>query len=170
MAAAGLLTLFYLALAFLQPFIPAIAGQKWLIGMAPLLLAYAALRIDGLGLILFILIGGCVHDLLLLHYVGFGPLLWGCTVFIVTSQAPMLRDSGLFVSALTGFIASFFYNSFDRLLYLVYHSFWSWDLDLSYAILWQSLINAVLCPILFAFFDVFKHQKLPKRSTAYRLQ
>lgn len=159
MLAAGLLTLVYLTMAFLQPFMPAIFGyQKWLISMAPILLAYAALRSGGLPLALFILIGGIVHDLLLLHYIGFGPLLWACTIYVIASQKPWLQDGGILVSVIVGFIASFFYNAMDRMLYLLYHGFWSWDLNLSYALLTLAGINAGLSPILFILFDVISRK------------
>jgi len=154
MLAATILTLVYLVMAFLQPFMPTLFGyQKWLIGMAPILLAYAALRSGGLPLALFILIGGIIHDLLLLHYFGFGPLLWACTIFIIASQKPWLEDAGILVSIVVGFTASFFYNAMDRLLYLLYHGFWSWDLDLSYTLLTLAGVNAFLSPVLFFVFD-----------------
>ncbi|MEM6885269.1 MAG: hypothetical protein AAF571_09570 [Verrucomicrobiota bacterium] len=171
MLAAALLTLIYLVMAFLQPFMPEIFGyQKWLIGMAPILLAYAALRSGGLPLALFILIGGVVHDLLLLHYIGFGPLLWACTIYVIASQKPWLRDGGAVVSVLVGFTASFLYNSLDRILYLLYHGFWSWDLDLSYALLTLAAINAGLSPLLFFVFDAISQktkQVKPKPSRGY---
>jgi len=73
MLAAGLLTLVYLTMAFLQPFMPAIFGyQKWLISMAPILLAYAALRSGGLPLALFILIGA-----MLISHFWFWPVAMG---------------------------------------------------------------------------------------------
>jgi len=154
MRPAILLTLVYLLMAFLQPFMPSIFGnQKWLIGMTPILLAYASLRTHGLPLTLFVLIGGCVHDLLLMHYIGFGPLLWGITVFVVASQRPWLEDSGWIVSVAIGFVASFLYYTADRILYLLYHGFWSWDLELSYALLSLSVANAILSPLLFLCFD-----------------
>lgn len=155
MLTAGLLTLIYLIMAFLQPFMPEIFGyQKWLIGMTPILLAYAALRCGGLPLSLFILIGGIVHDLLLLHYIGFGPLLWGCTIFVIASQRPWLQDGGWLVSAIVGFTASFLFYSLDRILYLLYHGFWSWNLDLCYTLLTLAGINAVLSPVFFLLFDL----------------
>jgi hypothetical protein len=166
MRAAGLLTLVYLIMAFLQPFMPSIFGyQKWLIGMAPILLAYAALRTSGLPLTLFVLIGGVVHDLLLLHYVGFGPLLWGCTIFVIASQRPWLQDGGIIISVIVGFTASFLYNALDRILYLLYHGFWSWNLDLSNALLTLALINAALSPILFIIFDAISKKSGSSKIT-----
>ena len=171
MLTAGILTLIYLVMAFLQPFMPAIFGyQKWLIGMAPILLAYAALRTGGLPLALFILIGGVTHDLLLLHYFGFGPLLWACTIFIIASQKPWLQDGGVLVSIIVGFTASFFYIAMDRILYLLYHGFWSWDLDLSYTLLTLAGVNAVLSPVLFFLFDAISRSTQsgkPRSSRGY---
>jgi len=168
MLTAGLLTLIYLFMAFLQPFMPAVFGyQKWLVGMAPILLAYAALRSGGLPLALFILIGGIVHDLLFLHYIGFGPLLWACTIFIIASQKPWLRDGGVLVAIVVGFTASFFYISMDRILYLLYHGFWSWDLDLSYALLTLAAINASLSPVLFFLFDAVSQKSKSGRKQKY---
>lgn len=169
MLTAGLLTLVYLIMAFLQPFMPAIFGhQNWLIGMAPILLAYAALRNGGLPLTLFILIGGVVHDLLLLHYVGFGPLLWACTIYVIASQKPWLQDGGILVSIIVGFICSFLYNALDRILYLLYHGFWSWDLELSYSLLTLAAVNAGLSPILFILFDsISQSSQTPKPKKSY---
>ncbi|MEM1158666.1 MAG: hypothetical protein AAF649_02560 [Verrucomicrobiota bacterium] len=144
---------------------PGIFGyQKWLIGMTPILLAYAALRSGGLPLALFILIGGVVHDLLLLHYFGFGPLLWACTIFIVASQKPWLQDAGILVTLIVGFTTSFFYNAMDRIFYLLYHGFWSWDLDLSFALLTLAAVNAVLSPIMFFVFDTVSQRSKPGKA------
>ncbi len=171
MLTAGLLTLVYLIMAFLQPFMPTIFGyQKWLIGMAPILLAYAALRSGGLPLTLFILIGGFAHDLLLLHYVGFGPLLWACTIYVIASQKPWLQDGGILISVVVGFTASFLFVSLDRILYLLYHGFWSWDLELSYSLLTLAAINAGLSPLFFLLFDALSQkskQTKPPRGYSF---
>jgi len=172
MKTAGLLTLIYLVMAFLQPFMPTIFGyQKWLIGVTPILLAYAALRTSDLPLMLFILIGGAVHDLLLMHYVGFGPLLWGLTVFVISSQRPWLEEAGWVLVVAIGFIASFFYNGIDRILYLLYHGFWSWDMDISFSLLTLSMTNAIFSPLLFFVFDlIMKGRRMKASAPDYILE
>ncbi|MEM6820948.1 MAG: hypothetical protein AAF558_03245 [Verrucomicrobiota bacterium] len=170
MKAAGLLTLLYLIMAFTQPFMPSIFGhQNWLIGFTPILLAYAALRTKDLPLVVFVLAGGLVHDLLLLHYFGFGPLLWGCTIFVISSQRPWLQDSGLVMFSIIGFVSSFLYFSMDRLFYLLYIGFWSWDLELSFSLLTLALMNAVFSPLLFFLFDVILKRGIsePHRRSRY---
>lgn len=146
---------------------PTILGnQKWLIGMTPLLLAYASLRTHGLPLTAFVLIGGTVHDLLLMHYIGFGPLLWGITVFVVSSQRPWLEDAGWIVFIAIGFVASFLYYTADRILYLLYHGFWSWDMELSFTLLSLSVANAILSPLLFLGFDAIVGKTSRRRGPA----
>jgi cell shape-determining protein MreD len=148
------LVLLYVAMAIGQPMIPAVFGERtWLIGLSPLLLVYCALRAPDFSLMLFVILGGVVHDLILLHYIGMGPLLWLMTVFIVRSQQDWLRTSHWVLLLVVCFAASFFHLAMDRIFFLAYNGFWSWNFELSTSLLKISTINALLSPVLFWILD-----------------
>lgn len=150
-----ILLFLYLALAIGQPMMPPLFGERtWLIGLTPLLLAYMALRAGDLALMVFLIAGGVVHDLLLLHYIGMGPLLWFLTAFVVRSQVAWLRGAHWSMVLVVCFAASFFHLAMDRVFFLTYNGFWSWDFELSTSLLKISAFNAVISPLLFKVFDL----------------
>mgnify|MGYP000207782395 CR=1 FL=1 len=150
-----MLTIFC-GLLFSQPFVPALMGhENWLLNLTPLLLTYAALRARDFSLMAFIILGGLLHDLLLMNYVGMGPLLWGLVAFIVRSQKPLMRGGNWFFLLLVTFTASFAYLSLDRLFFLIAEGFWSWNLRLSFEIVKLSTVNTVLCLPMFWLMDRF---------------
>lgn len=148
------LVLLYVALAIGQPMLPPLWGERtWLLGLSPLLLIYGALRAPDFYLMLFVILGGVAHDFILLHYLGMGPLLWLLTVFVVRSQREWLQNSHWSVLPVVAFAACFFHLSMDRLFFLVYNGFWSWDYELSVSLLKIALVNAVVCLPLFRLLD-----------------
>lgn len=151
---AFVLVLLYGAMVILQPLAPPVLGQTtWLIGLSPLLLIYGALRAGNLSLVLFVLAGGTLHDLILLHYIGMGPLLWLLTVLLVHSQRDWLRNSHWSSAMVVTFAGAFFYLAMDRVFFLVYNGLWSWNFDLSYSLMIISAFNALASPLLFRVFD-----------------
>lgn len=148
------LVLLYGAMVILQPLAPPVLGQTtWLIGLSPLLLVYGGMRAGDFSLMLFILAGGVLHDLILLHYIGMGPLLWLLTVLLVRSQREWLRNSHWTSAMVVTFAAAFFYLAMDRVFFLVYNGLWSWTFDLSYSLMIISALNALASPLVFWIFD-----------------
>lgn len=136
----------FCGLLFAQPFAPALFGhENWLLNLTPILITYTALRAKDLSLMIFIIIGGLLHDLLLMNYVGMGPLLWGLIAAIVRSQKLWLTSGSWLFLLLVTFTACFAYLCLDRLFFLAYQGFWSWNLKLSFEILKLSTVNAALC-------------------------
>ncbi len=149
----SLLTI-YLAMLFSQRMVPAVFGlDSWLLGLTPVLLCYIALRAGDLALVSFIILGGLLHDLVLLEYFGMGPLLWAIVVFTIRSQEPWVAGSHWLLQILMNFAASFLYLCCDRLFFLLVHQYWSWDYNLSIGLLQMSLFNALLGPLLFVVLD-----------------
>ncbi|MDR1146606.1 MAG: hypothetical protein LBK71_10795 [Verrucomicrobiales bacterium] len=163
------LLLLYLAMLFAQPMAPALFRQNnWLLGLTPVLLTYLSLRAGDLALMVFVIAGGLLHDLVLLHYVGMGPLLWGLVAFMIHSQRMWLEDARWPVWLIMSFAATFLYLCCDRLFFLFYHQYWSWDQDLSFNIFKLALFNAVLCPPLFWLLDwVFGVKDRPRHRGAF---
>jgi cell shape-determining protein MreD len=149
------LVVLYVAMAIGQPALPALFGERtWLIGLAPLLLVYGALRAPDFSLMLFVIIGGVAHDLILLHYIGMGPLLWLLTVFVVRSQQDWLKNAHWSMVMVVSFAASFFHLAMDRVFFLVYNGFWSWDFELSTSLLKIATVNALFSPLVFKGLDL----------------
>jgi cell shape-determining protein MreD len=149
------LVLLYVAIAVGQPLLPPLMGERtWLIGLSPLLLIYGALRAPDFFLMLFVILGGVVHDFILLHYLGMGPLLWLMTVFLVRSQRDYLRASHWSLLFVVSFAASFFHLAMDRVFFLVYNGFWSWNFELSTSLMKIALVNGLLGPPVFWVLDV----------------
>lgn len=149
------LVFLYVAMAVGQPLLPPLWGERtWLLGLSPLLLIYGALRAPDFFLMLFVIIGGIAHDFILLHYLGMGPLLWLLTVFLVRSQREWLLLSHWSMLGVVAFAASFFHLAMDRVFFLVYNGFWSWDFELSASLLKISLVNGLLGPLVFWILDL----------------
>jgi cell shape-determining protein MreD len=158
------LLLIYLIMLFAQPMVPVLFDQNnWLLGLTPIFLTYLSLRASDLALILFVIIGGLLHDMVLMHYVGMGPLLWGLVAFMVRSQQVWLQEAHFLVLMVIGFASTFLYLCCDRLFFLFVHQYWSWDQDLSFNILKLAVFNAVLCPVLIFIFDFILGEKKRKR-------
>jgi len=150
-----LFLLVYLGMLLAEPVMPEMFGQKnWLLGLTPVLLTYLGLRAGSLSLMLFILLGGLLHDLILMHYFGMGPLLWGLTVFLVRSQQPWIEGANWLMSVVICFAASFLYLCCDRIFFLLVQQYWSWDFELSLGILRLSGFNAAISVLVFFFFDL----------------
>ncbi|MDX6767311.1 MAG: hypothetical protein SFU85_11040 [Candidatus Methylacidiphilales bacterium] len=148
------LVLLYGAMVILQPLAPALMGQTtWLIGLSPLLLVYGALRAGDFSLLLFVLAGGALHDLILLHYIGMGPLLWLLTVLLVRSQRDWLRNAHWSSAMVVTFAGAFFYLAMDRVFFLVYNGLWAWTFELSSSLMIISAFNALASPMVFRLFD-----------------
>lgn len=163
------LTSLYLLILLVQPFLPSLLGDRfWLLSTTPILIAYASIRSGGAPLIWFIILGGLFHDFMFPDYLGMGPLLWGLTAFLVHSQHPWLAGARFAFVALAAFVASFFYFSFDRLLFLFYAGFWSWSFDLSFTIFSRSLVNAGLAPLLFWLFDIILKEKMTEQKQSFK--
>ncbi len=157
----------YLVLVLLQPQLPDLLGERsWLLGLTPVLLVYAALRAPDFALMMFVMVGGLLHDLLLLHYVGMGPLLWGLTVFLVRSQRSWLGMAHWALRPPIVFVASLFYMVGDRLFFLTYHGFWSWNFELSFSLIKISFFNALISPLLLAAFEFILRDRDPARPRA----
>jgi len=149
------LVFLYVAMAVGQPLLPPLMGERtWLLGLSPLLLVYGALRAPDFSLMLFVILGGVVHDFILLHYLGMGPLLWLLTVFVVRSQREFLRASHWSLLFVVSFAASFFHLAMDRVFFLVYNGFWSWDFELSTSLLKIALVNGLIGPPFFWLLDL----------------
>jgi cell shape-determining protein MreD len=163
------LLLIYLVMLFAQPMVPVLFNQNnWLLGLTPVLLTYLSLRAGDLALITFVIVGGLLHDLVLLHYVGMGPLLWGIVAFMIRSQRIWLEDARWPVWMVMSFAATFLYLCCDRLFFLFAHQYWSWDQDLNFNILKLSLFNAILCPLLFWLLDfIFGKRKQQRHRRAH---
>ncbi|NJK92650.1 MAG: hypothetical protein HC904_12975 [Blastochloris sp.] len=162
-----LMMLLFCVMLYAQPLIPPLFGHdNWLLNLTPLLLTYSALRTHEFTLMLFIISGGLLHDLLLMNYVGMGPLLWGCVVFIVRSQRPWVEGGNSLFLILLTFVAAFSYLSLDRLFFLVSEGFWSWNLMLSVEILKLSTVNALLCLPFFWLLDRLPGSQLRNRRNA----
>jgi cell shape-determining protein MreD len=162
------LLLIYLVMLFAQPMVPVFFNQNnWLLGLTPVLLTYLSLRGSDAALVVFVLVGGLLHDLVLLHYAGMGPLLWGLVAFMVRSQREWLVDARWPVWVVMSFAATFLYLGCDRLFFLFAHRYWSWDQDLSFNILKLALFNAVLCPLLFWGLDFVFGEREARRRGAY---
>ena len=137
-----------LLVTIVQPLILAeFSGQRWILDFTPIFLVYASLRLNPMGIVGFILLGGLLHDILVPHAPGMGPLLWGATIFLVRSQRLWIRDRSWSMLMLMGLAASFFYIGLDRLLFLASQGFWSWNLELSVKMLTLSIVNAFVCPL-----------------------
>ena len=143
----------YLPLLFAAALLPAPAG-RWLPVLTPLLPAYFALHGRDFPLVVLVVVGGMLHDWVLPHYFGMGPLLWGLVAFMIRSQRQWLTDASAIFLPVVGFAASFLYFGGDRLFLLFARQRWAWDIDFSFHILQQSIINAILCPVLFWLFDL----------------
>lgn len=141
------LVFLYVAMAVSQPLLPPFMGERtWLLGLSPLLLVYGALRAPDFSLMLFIILGGMVHDFILLHYLGMGPLLWLLTVFVVRSQREFLQASHWSLLFVVAFAASFFHLAMDRIFFQVYNDIWFWDFELSTSLLKIALVNGLIGP------------------------
>ncbi|MDR1191830.1 MAG: hypothetical protein LBK60_09255 [Verrucomicrobiales bacterium] len=164
-----ILLLLYLLMFFVQPLAPLLFKQNnWLLGLTPLLLTYLSLRAGDLALMLFVIVGGLLHDLLLFNYFGLGPLLWGVVTFMIRSQRDWLLGARWPVWMVLSFAASFLYLCGDRLFFLFYHQYWSWDQDLSFNVLKLSLFNTALCPPLFWALDLmFRRGQAPRRQGGF---
>ena len=140
--------LILLAVTALQPlFLAEFSGQRWILDFTPVFLVYASLRFSPFALVSFILLGGLLHDILVPHAPGTGPLLWGATAFLIRSQRLWIRDRSWSMLMLMGLAASFFYIGLERLLFLASQGFWSWNLELSVKMLTLSIVNAFVCPL-----------------------
>jgi hypothetical protein len=149
-----LMLLIFCGLLYAQPFAPVFFGhENWLLNLTPILITYTALRAREFSLMVFIILGGLLHDLLLMNYVGMGPLLWGLVAFVVRSQRPWVEGGNWLFLILMTFVASFAYLSLDRLFFLISEGFWSWNLKLSFEILKLSTVNALLCLPVFWLMD-----------------
>ena len=158
------LLLIYLVMLFAQPVVPALFNQSnWLLGLTPVFLAYLSLRAGDLALMAFVIIGGLMHDLVLPHYVGMGPLLWSVVAFMVRSQRDLLREAHWPVLMVISFAATFLYLCCDRLFFLFVNQYWSWDQDLSFNIFKLAVFNAVLCPPLFFILDLVFRERNKRR-------
>lgn len=151
---ASLMLLIFCVLLYSQPFAPMLWGhENWLLNLTPILVTYTALRAREFSLMLFLILGGLLHDLLLMNYVGMGPLLWGLVAFIVRSQKSWVEGGNWLFLVMITFVASFAYLSLDRLFFLISEGFWSWNLKLSFEILKLSTVNALLCLPAFLLLD-----------------
>jgi cell shape-determining protein MreD len=154
------LVFLYVVMAVAQPLLPPLMGERtWLIGLSPLLLIYGALRAPDFFLMLFVILGGVVHDFILLHYLGMGPLLWLLTVFLVRSQRDYLKASHWSRLFVVSFAASFFHLGMDRVFFLVYNGFWSWNFELSTSLMKIALVNGLLGPPFFWVLDVLLRER-----------
>jgi hypothetical protein len=143
-----------LAVTLIQPLILAkFGGQRWIFDFTPVFLVYASIRFSPFWLAGFILLGGLLHDILVPHAPGMGPLIWGCTIFLVRSQRLWIRDRSWSMLMLRGWAASFFYIGLERLLFLASQGFWSWNLELSVKMLTLSIVNAFVCPLVVKVID-----------------
>jgi cell shape-determining protein MreD len=159
-----LMLLIFCGLLYAQPFMPALLGhENWLLNLTPLLLTYASLRAQDFSLMVFLIAGGLLHDLLLMNYMGMGPLLWGLVAFIVRSQKPWVETGNFLFLILITFVASFAYLCLDRLFFLISENFWSWNLKLSFELLKLSTVNALLSWPMFWLLD-----RLLRRGQASR--
>lgn len=140
-----------------------LVNGHWLPVFVPLLLVYFGVRAKPGLLLLFIFIGGLFHDLLVDHYFGAGPFVWGIVIFMVRSQRPYLEGGRWGGRVLVTFAGSFVYLVLDRLLFLVYHRFWSWDLDLSLHLVLLSGINSAISPF-FVFLMDLLFERLEKKQ------
>jgi hypothetical protein len=165
---AFLMLLVFCGLLYSQPFVPVFLGhENWLLNLTPILVTYTSLRARDFSLMFFIILGGLLHDLLLMNYVGMGPLLWGLVAFIVRSQRPWVEGGNWFFLLLMTFVASFAYLSLDRLFFLISEGFWSWNLKLSFEILKLSTVNALLCLPVFWLMDRLLDRPSSERRSSY---
>ncbi len=165
------LILLYGAMVILQPLAPPVLGQTtWLIGLSPLLLIYGGMRAGDFSLMIFVLAGGVLHDVILLHYIGMGPLLWLLTVLLVRSQRDWLKNSHWTSAMVVTFAGAFFYLAMDRIFFLVYNGLWSWTFDLSFSLMIISAFNALVSPVVFRVFDMVIQGgfALRRRARVYR--
>jgi cell shape-determining protein MreD len=154
------LVFLYVVMAVAQPLLPPLMGERtWLMGLSPLLLIYGALRAPDFFLMLFVILGGVVHDFILLHYLGMGPLLWLLTVFLVRSQRDFLKASHWSLLFVVSFAASFFHLGMDRVFFLFYNGFWSWNFELSASLMKIALVNGLLGPPFFWVLDVLLRER-----------
>lgn len=166
------LTMVFLGMIFLQPLLPAIGGQhNWLLNFTPLILVYAAYRASDTGLAFFIVFTGMLHDFILSHYLGFGPLLWGVTIFLVRSQEELLEQGTWMTRIIMGFAAAFFYLCFDRVIFLLDRKAWIWDYELSFHIVLISIVNALMAPVVFWVLDrIYIYKPEVKEDFATRMR
>jgi hypothetical protein len=163
-----MMLLIFCGFLYSQPFVPMVLGhENWLLNLTPILVTCTALRAKDFSLMFFLIAGGLLHDLLLMNYVGMGPLLWALVAFVVRSQRPWVdRGNWLFLILIT-FVASFAYLSLDRLFFLISEGFWSWNLKLSFEILKLSTVNALLCLPVFWLMDRLLGRPSEERRTYY---
>jgi hypothetical protein len=141
-------------LALAQPMAAGALGLRdWILDLTPLLLVHGALRLTAAQLVFLMIGGGMLHDVMVPHAPGTGPLLWGVILFMIRSQLSWIRQGNWIVLILLGFVSTFLYLSLERVLFLAAHGFWQWNLDLSLKIVNASLLNALLAPLFTALFD-----------------
>jgi hypothetical protein len=141
-------------LAIGQPLVAGLLGlHGWILDLVPLLLIYGALRLPAVQLVFLMIAGGMLHDLMVPHAPGTGPLLWGVILFMIRSQLDWIRQGNWIILILLGFVSTFLYLSLERVLFLAAHGYWSWDLDLSLKIVNASFLNALLAPLFTALLD-----------------
>lgn len=162
---AVILLLIFGCLIYGQPFAPSVFGHdNWMLNLTPVLIAYCCLRSNEFFLMMFVILGGLLHDLLLMNYVGMGPMLWGMVAFLVRSQKPWVLGGNWLILIVINFAASFAYLCLDRTFYLLYESFWSWNLQLSFEMFKLSLVNALLSPLLFWLLDAVLNKEFSKKG------
>ena len=161
------LLLVYLVMLFTQRMMPPLFGmESWLLGLTPVLLCYISLRAGDLSLVIFVLIGGLMHDVVLLEYFGMGPLLWGIVAYTIRSQEPWVAGSHWLFQIVICFVASFLYLCLDRLFFLLIHQYWSWDSNLTIDLFQMSLLNGFLGLLFFLICDLMLGGNEPRRRRA----
>jgi hypothetical protein len=157
------------ATMLLQPLVPGLFGQEhWLLNLTPVLLIYAAYRCSEPGLVVLVVAGGILHDLMMLDAVGFGPMQWGLTVFMIHSQRHWLESTSWWMIMLLSFAGSFLYFLAGYVFFLMARTTWNWNLQLGLAMVWIATLNALASPLVFMAMDAVLNRAAGGRAKRRR--
>ncbi|MDZ4743792.1 MAG: rod shape-determining protein MreD [Verrucomicrobiota bacterium] len=129
------------------------------------LIAYAGMSCSLTTIIIFSFLAGIIQDALSNNLMGISAFAYVSIGMMIHTQRHILYHKGLIPIMLTGAVATFWVCTISYLLVsILQRGGFYWSISISEIILYTSIVNLFLTPVVFWMINIFRKIKLPKKN------